>query len=91
MLRHRKGDAMAKKAVKKAVKKAAKKAVTKKVLTKKVMKKTKGGAHVTVFGREAPVSVRPRVVATCAAVGAGAGPEAMKGAGERSSAGSRYH
>ena len=34
MLRHRRGDAMAKKAVKKAV--------TKKVLTKKVMKKTKG-------------------------------------------------
>jgi len=43
MLRHRKGDAMAKK----AVKKAAKKAVTKKVLTRKVMKKAKGGAFPT--------------------------------------------
>jgi len=41
MLRHRTGDAKAKK----AVKKAAKKAVTKKVLTKKVMKKTKGALY----------------------------------------------
>ena len=44
MLRHRKGDALAKKAVKKAV--------TKKVLTRKVMKKAKGGGGIgTTAGR----------------------------------------
>jgi len=43
MLRHRKGDALAKKAVKKAV--------TKKVLTRKVMKKAKGGGGIGTTAR----------------------------------------